>query len=172
MSDPSLFSVGNAVLSLDGLYRYSLTRELGGERTCTFVMLNPSTADGDQDDPTIRRCIRFTRDWGFGRLQVVNLFAYRATDPTAMYRAARDGRDIIGPENDEQIARVLDASQRIVVAWGAPTRITIDRARQFAARFAAYQFWAIGCTALGSPRHPLYVRADVEPFRYVAREAA
>jgi len=74
----------------------------------TFVMLNPSTADAEQDDPPIRRCIGFARRWGFGGVRIVNLFALRATNPRALYTADRAGVDSIGPENGAAI--IIDAA--------------------------------------------------------------
>ena len=70
-----------ADISPCGRYRYSLWRKWGPGATCMFVGLNPSTADETADDPTIRRCMAFARDWGYGALCMANLFAYRATDP-------------------------------------------------------------------------------------------
>src|SRR5262249_14212908 len=90
-----------AVISDCGRYRYSLTRRWGdaAEPRALFVMLNPSTADAEQDDPTIRRCIGFAKAWGMGSLEVVNLYALRATDPAALLSAP----DPIGPKNDTMI---------------------------------------------------------------------
>lgn len=162
-------------------YRYSLTRAIpdpaegcngieGG--TMTVIGLNPSTADETADDPTIRRCIRFAREWGFDRLKMVNLFAYRATDPDDLWRAQRDGVDIVGPENDHHLSLAFGGSERIVAAWGvnAPAR----RLEQFEATFQGWQMWALGLTRDGFPRHPLYMRADTLPFIYDlgARRAA
>lgn len=74
--------------AIAGEYRYKLWRVTGapGTSVALFVMLNPSTADATDDDPTIRRCIRFARDWGHARLLVANLYALRATDPRALSR--------------------------------------------------------------------------------------
>lgn len=82
--------------SISGDYRYRLGRAWAGGPTCTFIMLNPSTADADQDDPTIRRCVGFAKALGCGALEVVNLYAYRATNPRDLLR--QDER--VGPEND------------------------------------------------------------------------
>lgn len=108
-----LIPQGDAVFSGCGRYRYRLTRELGGKLTLTVVMLNPSTADGSKDDPTIRRCKGFAKDWGYGRLVIVNLYAFRATDPREMWRMAHADRgrphlplgNIIGEDNDSAIVR-------------------------------------------------------------------
>ncbi len=94
----------NAVISECGRYRYVLTRQVGpGTRTATFILLNPSTADANNDDPTIRRCIGFARQWGCGKLTVLNLFAVRATDPQWMKAAS----DPVGPENKAWFEKTL-----------------------------------------------------------------
>src|SRR5262249_44998661 len=76
----------SAVISACGRYRYYLCRKLagGGGRVATFIMLNPSTADAERDDSTIRKCVGFGRRWGCGQLHVVNLFGLRATQPTEL----------------------------------------------------------------------------------------
>ena len=110
-----LIPQGDAVFSGCGRYRYRLTRELGGKLTLTVVMLNPSTADGSADDPTIRRCKGFAKDWGYGRLVIVNLYAFRATNPKDMWRLAHADRNrphlplgnIIGEDNDSAISRAV-----------------------------------------------------------------
>lgn len=151
---------GKAYISDDGLYRYSLTRDIqhSCNGTCTFVMLNPSTADAAKDDPTIRRCIRFAREWGYSRLKVVNLYAYRATKPANLWLA----EDPVGPENDHTISLVFGGSDFIVAAWGANARD--DRLESFWDTFGGWEIHALGLTKDCAPRHPLYMPADTEPF--------
>lgn len=149
----------SAYLSDDRLYRYSLTRDMAsltGEGTVTFIGLNPSTADATEDDPTIRRCTRFARDWGFACLKMLNLYAYRATEPRDLF--GFDG-DKVGPENDCTIAKVVGGSDLIICAWGvnAPLR----RADQVLGLIAAPH--CLGVTKDGAPRHPLYVKAATLP---------
>ena len=89
--------VQSADFSACGTYRYALRRIwLPAAPQVLFIGLNPSTADEKSDDPTIRRCLGFARSWGYGGLIVANLFAYRATAPSAL----REARDPIGPLND------------------------------------------------------------------------
>lgn len=151
---------GHAFISKDGLYRYHLSRtwDLTKPRL-TFVMLNPSTADGQADDPTIRRCIGFARRLNCGSLEVVNLYALRSASPQALWTA----RDPIGPENDsfiEQTAR--ENNTLIICAWGNDAKP--QRAEEVKAllRKAGCVPACFGTTQLGQPRHPLYLRSDCE----------
>jgi len=82
--------------------------------TCAFVMLNPSTADGLKDDPTIRKCMAYAERWGFARLEVVNLYSYRTSSPKVLVAAGYP----VGPDNDLAIVDVARRAGRIVLAWG------------------------------------------------------
>lgn len=151
-----------AYLSPCRTYRYSLTRDvapLDGDGTVTFIGLNPSTADETQDDPTIRRCVGFARRWGFAQLKMVNLYGFRATDPNDLF--AHSG-DVVGPDNDCTIAKVVGGSELTVCAWGAGGRG--ERERDVLALVAAPH--CLGLTADGSPRHPLYIKADTDPIPF------
>lgn len=168
MADPAH---GSAVLSPCGLYRYCLSRRVtASNRTATFIMLNPSTADADNDDPTIQRCIGFARAWGCGRLLVANIFAFRATKPTDMLAAS----DPIGPDNDRAILdAALEASLSggpVICAWGAHGKYR-DRDRDVLANLAAASIepMSLGETAQNLPRHPLYLRGDCRPLPYAGR---
>src|SRR3989449_11540410 len=105
----------DACFSRCGTYRYALWRRWAAGPQVLFVMLNPSTADAQRDDPTIRRCIGFARRWGCGGIEVVNLFALRATDP----RRLRYTRDPVGPENVAHLARAAGRASLVGAAWGA-----------------------------------------------------
>jgi hypothetical protein len=123
-------------------------------------MLNPSTADGEQDDPTIRRCVGFARREGFGRLEVVNLYGYRATEPKVLIEAD----DPVGVGNDLAIAGALRRADRVIVAWGNQGgvdagRIAVIREMVEEAECAVMCF---GVTSLGQPRHPRYLSGDAE----------
>lgn len=128
----------------------------------TYIMLNPSTASAKRDDPTIRRCIGFARDLGYGGLYVVNLYAKRATDPRDL--AVWD--DPVGPENDHWIRWAYDRAEQTVLAWGnSVTKISNHEARikevlaLIDYPFASYPL-CFGRTRRGQPRHPLMLRAD------------
>jgi hypothetical protein len=156
--DLDLFGILNvgARLSADGLYRYELWRRWGDGRVLTWIMLNPSTADAEIDDPTIRRCVAFTKAWRYDAIRVVNLFALRATDPAELGQV----EDPVGPENDA----VLDSLGEVdvVAAWGAhamaATRVVDLQARGG----LPAGMRCLGMTKSGAPRHPLYVRSDIE----------
>jgi hypothetical protein len=155
---------GRATFDASRRYRYRLRRHWGpSPRHVLFIMLNPSTADERVLDPTIRRCIGFAKAWGFGGIDVVNLFAWRATDPRLLRRIA----DPVGPDNDAVIAAALRQSSLAVAAWGAEAlarRRAIDVGR-FATR-ARTSLFCLGTTLHGYPRHPLYVKQTTAPQRF------
>lgn len=142
-----------------GTYRYSLTRGWNASRPpCVFILLNPSTANATVDDPTIRRCIGFARDWGYGSLEVVNLFALRATNP----RQLRLSLDPVGEKNDEHIARAVKSASRVVAGWGIHGSLR-GRDRAVLRMLRSTEVVCLGTTEGGHPRHPLYVRRVTEP---------
>lgn len=154
-----------AIISRCGLYRYTLTRIWDGDKPLiAFMMLNPSTADANLDDPTIRRCIAFATAWGYGGIIVINLFAFRATDPKALYRAA----DPIGPENDDYIRDVAGRVEEIVCAWGAHG-IFKGRCYEVSSMLDNYNLSALRLTKAGQPSHPLYLPGDLLPKAYFGK---
>ncbi|NEO83153.1 MAG: DUF1643 domain-containing protein [Spirulina sp. SIO3F2] len=141
---------------IQGSYRYCLTRCLRSDApTVAFVMLNPSRADGQQDDPTLRRCIGFAQAWGFGALKVVNLFAYRTAQPKQL----RQANDPVGQENDRYIQAAAEQSDRVVVAWGNQG-CWRDRNQAVLTLLNNVELYCLGLTQTQQPRHPLYVRGD------------
>ena len=153
----------NATVSEDGLYRYRLSRDCGsGSRTSvTFVMLNPSTADATSDDPTVRRCIGFARRWNFRQVQVVNLFAWRATDPGALSLVS----DPVGPENDAHILDACRTAEWVICAWGS--RAFARRRAEDVARMLRESGIHLRClrhSRHGRPWHPLYVSYGAKPI--------
>lgn len=152
--------IKTAVISEDQNYRYRLDRAWGVGQIATFIMLNPSTADALDDDPTIHKCIGFAERWGLTGLAVINLFAFRATRPTDLLRAA----DPFGPRSEEYIAEALGSAAKIggpvVCGWGVSGG---DKARErgrhvlIACRRLNVAPKALRVTKDGSPGHPLYV---------------
>ena len=149
-----------ATLSNCGRYRYDLTRQWSDDKLMTWVMLNPSTADAYEDDATIRKCIRFAHSWGFGGFIVVNLFAFRATEPSDLLRAF----DPIGPDNNDHIrlAAKTSTSVLIVCAGGNEGR-HLHRYRHVASLTALRPLYCLKTTKHGQPWHPLYVRNATHP---------
>ncbi|MFB1066460.1 DUF1643 domain-containing protein [Natrinema sp. H-ect4] len=155
----------DAVLSDCGEYRYRLSRTWDVEKpTLAWLMLNPSTADASEDDPTIRRCINFAKGWGYGSLVVVNLFALRTPDPSNL----RDHPDPVGPENDEHLRDVCEQAEKVVAAWGANGSFN-DRALEVAEALES-ELFALDTTKDGHPVHPLYQPADAEPEQWTVRQ--
>lgn len=158
----------SAVLSECGLYRYALYRFWNeGRRMATFIMLNPSIADADIDDPTIRRCVDFAKRWGYDGLSVANLYAYRATEPADLKRAARRGVDVVGRVNDSWLRMIASESALVVCAWGqlGPDR---ERARLVCSMLSPqYKLHALAYTKIDDqPRHPLMLKKDLIPLEY------
>ena len=153
-----------AVFSPDGKYRYHLGRDWRApldtnDAMAVFVMLNPSTADERVDDPSVRRCIGFATYWGFQRLEVVNLFAMRATDPKQIVRDDFP----VGPETDEWIRKTCgNPFVSVFVAWGAmgtkyPNRVKL------VSELIGRAVRCLGVTKGGQPKHPLYVSRECCP---------
>lgn len=166
--------VKDAVFSNDKLYRYSLSRCWDNSLpTCVFIGLNPSTADAENDDPTIRRCLGFARSFGCGSLLMLNLFAYRSTDWTKLRGIA----DPVGYWDENDIPRMIESLGRyeigrafkgiVIAAWGGNVD-AIDggkRARKVAGEVAALKALKISVKT-AHPYHPLYLKADLKPIPF------
>jgi len=137
---------------IHGPYRYSLWRIWDEQLPrALFVLLNPSTADAQQDDPTLRRCLGFACLEGCGSLEIVNLFAYRATQPTQLKMIS----DPIGDENDQYIAAAAQQATLIILGWGVYGSY-LARDRAILHLLSSSQLYCLGLTAKGHPKHPLY----------------
>lgn len=168
-----LFDNGSAVISDCGKYRYELTRNISDSpKSCLFIMLNPSIADAREDDPTIRRCMGYARDWDCGELVVVNLFAFRATDRKEI--RSRWTADPVGPENFDYVERAVlrvtaeypdKPAGPVICAWGADgTYMGQDQ---------TVLGWIEGNDVIplclkrtkdGHPGHPLYLKKCLKPI--------
>ncbi|MCF1744633.1 DUF1643 domain-containing protein [Paradevosia shaoguanensis] len=158
--------IKGAWLSDCGTYRWALWRIWDRTRPILPVcMLNPSTADGRKDDPTIRRLLAFAKRDGYGGIVVVNLFAYRTSHPSLL--RGRHYDIIVGPQNNAVIEAVISERSRVLVGWGAFDGVQrsargLTRADDFLrylGHVGAHPV-CLGKTATGAPRHPLYVRGD------------
>lgn len=149
-----------AVFAEDRRHRYFLTRRWATGQVMSFVMLNPSTADETTNDPTLRRCIGFARAAGCGAVRVVNLYAWRASDPAAL----RTVPDPIGPSNNKWLVWAAAQAGPLVAAWGA--RADRTRVAEVLALIGSGDLLCLGLTANGQPRHPLYLpcTTPLRPF--------
>lgn len=170
---PEDYQMSLAVMDEAEVYRYRLARtwDIENKKTTVFVMLNPSTADQDVDDPTIRRCVGFAKSNGSGKVEIVNLFAYRATKPEHLALAD----DPVGNQNDYVIRQLFesDFTGPVIVGWGG-SRHKVKRvnsghrvgAVMDLAKETNRPLYCFGETKNGDPRHPLYLPKDAEmhPF--------
>lgn len=162
----SVVAESDAVLSEDGAYRYQLWRRWDSALpTVNFVGLNPSKADAEQDDPTIRRMRGFAVAWGFGALVVTNLFAYRSTDP----RLLRWVDDPHGPDNRHNQIEAVKAAGLVIACWGGHAMAQAENAEAVSVLRCWRDVHVIGTTRAHYPAHPLYLRADSRPRLYVAK---
>lgn len=175
---------GGADISDCGRYRYTLWRCWDDALPCLVTCAcNPSTANAQDNDPTVRKLIGFAKRLGFGSILIVNLFAFRTTYPQALLAAHELGGDVFGPDNEEVIGTtMLRAKQRgwtFLVAWGRPKTKRLAelfeprvRAIQLAALGLDLELKCLGTAKDGNPRHPLMLAYDtpLQPWRHPAME--
>ena len=141
-------------------YRYALSRSWDDKKKIVlFIGLNPSTADEKKDDPTIRRCINYAQSWGYGGLQVANLFAYRATKPTKL----RYVENPVGDDNDQQLIKLSKMADLTVAAWGNEGAL-FNRDKQVIKLIP--NLMCLKINKSGLPAHPLYQKKDIEYISY------
>lgn len=161
-----LFLERDAYISDCGRYRYLLRRTWDhGKPRALIVMLNPSTADAEIDDATIRSCIRLCKGLGYGSFEVVNLFALRATDPAALQKSD----DPTGPDNDDVIEAAIGRCDLAICAWGAhPMAGNRDKSVRSLLRSRRPAVFCLGTTKSGAPKHPLYIKSGtpLQTFGY------
>lgn len=151
-----------AEFSPDRKYRWSLYRiwQPKNPLAC-YVLLNPSTADEFSNDPTVSRCQVRALNAGFGGLLVVNIFAWRSTDPVALYHAADP---VGGLSNDMAILAAARKSKLVVCGWGKHGALQ-DRGKKVLEliRSAGKVPHALRINSDGSPEHPLYLSYKLQP---------
>lgn len=138
-------------------HRFVLGRKWDDKPLVMFIGLNPSTADETQDDPTIRRCIGYAKDWGYGGLLMTNIFAYRSTDPKWLLECA----DPIGSQNDDALLNCYQEADIAIAAWG--THGTL-KDRNIAVRKLLPKLHYLRLTKDGHPGHPLYLPKTLKPI--------
>lgn len=173
---------GGAVFDPSNRHRYMLWRNLADTEcdtahTICFIMLNPNRADELSNDPTIKRCIGFARGWGFLKIIVVNLFSIKAQTP-ALLRQMKV--PLVGPSNDAFVLSAIEQSSMVVAAWGNHGSIGgrdeellefVETALSSNSAFKSNShhkgLYCLGLTKLHQPKHPLYLRASIEPVRFI-----
>jgi len=163
----------HAIFDDNRFYRYSLSRMWDDTKEkMVYIMINPSVGDERVEDRTLDRCIQFARDFGYGSLEVVNLFAMITTKPDVLKTVTKEVA--IGPKNQYYIDRALSSASLIVAAWG--TNIIIHkRHRDVFDMFSEYTLHRLGpATKDGHPPHPLYLKKETQltehlPTRYATQ---
>lgn len=156
----------DAVLSDCKRYRYLLRRvwDYDGVRAL-FVMLNPSTADASVDDATIRSCTRLCSSQKFGSFEVVNLFAYRATDPDELLECD----DPVGLINENVTRAAANRCDLVICAWGSHVMGMTRKSETFRIlKDRKIPIYCFGKNKDGSPKHPLYLRSETALVPYDA----
>ena len=158
MSQHLIYS--NAKFSNDGVYRYALWRTWDQSlEKLLFIGLNPSTADEVKDDPTMRRCIRFSKDFGFGGFIMANIFAFRSTDPKKLKKI----KNPIGNKNDFWIKKLNKEAGMTIAAWGTHGDY-LNRGKEVSRMLK--NLYCLRKTKNGFPSHPLYLPANLKPIKY------
>ena len=151
-----------ATFSQCGQYRYALWRRWDeGKSTVMFIMLNPSKADAECNDATIRRCLGFADSWGFGSLLVGNLFAWKATKPADLKAAERAGKEIVGPCNDDALEVMVKRAQKVIAAWGNHG-VLQNRSHELREKLRG-QLYYLKLNKTCEPAHPLTLPKNLKP---------
>ena len=159
-------------------YRYTLWREWGcdlfeGDGVnrdrgfVQFIGLNPSTADETKDDPTIRRCIGFSRDWGYGAMVMTNIFAFRATDPEMMKACDSPETPDLSLENRHHIMNLAREAGIVIAAWGKHGKhMGLGADTLLCFKQNGLKIHHLGLNGDGTPKHPLYLKATTKPTEF------
>jgi len=147
-----------AVISRCRKYRYALWRTWDATLPrVMFICLNPSTADGMVDDPTLLRCIDFAKQWSFGGMQTGNLFAYRSPDPGMLKQV----KNPVGRDNDKWIRYLSNHARLVVAGWGNDGAL-LDRDQKILQAHPDLHYLKINKS--GQPAHPLYLKRSLKPL--------
>ena len=150
----------DAILSEDRKYRYVLSRIWDESKPLVVIIgLNPSTADEKDDDNTIKKCINFSKNWGYGGLYMLNLFAFRATAPSDMFNASSP----IGEENSKYIEKYSKLSDKVICSWSNNGNFK-NRSKEVLLNIENKFYLKLNKT--GEPAHPLYLNKNLIPIKF------
>jgi hypothetical protein len=155
--------LGTAIFSEDYKYRYLLERDWSKGSSILFILLNPSTADADKLDPTLKRAYNIAKKYGYGKLVVVNIFAVRGSDPSVI----KDIVDPIGELNNYYIKKYSKKADRIIIGWGNHG-IYKNRSLEILKILKIYydKIYVLGINKSGEPKHPLYTKKNIKLKKY------
>jgi len=157
------FLKSTAIFSEDKQYRYVLTRVWKEpSNPILWIMLNPSTADEYQLDPTLTRCLNFSQDWNFSEMIICNLFSLRSTNPKNLY----SHKNPIGPENLKYILEESKRANMIMVGWGNHSNLDINW-RNNLLNSLNKSLYCLGRNKNGNPSYPLYKSSKLKPILYL-----
>nr|WP_304220042.1 DUF1643 domain-containing protein [Fredinandcohnia onubensis] len=154
-----------AIFDSSRTYRYSMSRVWDeSKQKIVFIMLNPSIANENTDDNTTKKCITFAKSFGYGSLEIINLFAYVATDYNELRNLSKEVA--IGKENTDYIIRAVNSADKIVAAWGENGTIH-QRNKDIEYLLRGYDIDCLKVTARGYPSHPLFLsyKCELTPYR-------
>ena len=141
-------------------YRYTLWRTWDESKPkIMFLGLNPSTADETKNDPTVTRCINYSKLWGYGGMYMMNIFAYRTTYPVELKKQL----DPIGPDNNNWIKKISKSVDKCVGAWGNDGEF-LDRSIEI--KGIVKNLFCLKINGSGEPAHPLYLKSNLKPIKY------
>lgn len=160
--------IKNAILDSTRKYRYVLERAWGDNEKnyVNFILLNPSTADENQDDQTVRRCINLAKSWEYDGFYVTNLFAFRTRHPKIL----KESDEPVGEENDRYLEEIAKKSKKIVVAWGTHGDFQKRNTTVLKLISAIKKVHCLEKTKFGHPKHPLTVKKTIKPIEYKSKE--
>jgi hypothetical protein len=154
-----------AEFSADKKFRYRLWRIWREDLPqVTWILLNPSTADHLKDDPTIKRCIGFSMNMGYGGCEILNIFALRSTYPGTLLQV----EDPVGPANDLTLLHRITINPLVICAWGRVHEKLAWRPASVMSLLKPFKPWlhCLKTCADGSPAHPLYLSSKLRPIQW------
>lgn len=144
-------------------YRWSLSRKWDNTKcVCVFIGLNPSTADETVNDPTVNRCMNYAMSWGYGSLIMLNLFAYRSTDPKKLYIIDNP----IGHCNLSTIISFCKNADIVIAAWGKHGKHLHADTDTLSVLKNICDVYCLRINKDGTPIHPLYQKKTAKPILY------